>query len=87
MEIDRPGRPKHEAVVEVELLLQKRYEPVGCARGDFQPHGVGLALLGYLLGNFFEQVVGVFLVDVQFAVAGDAERGPSRGPRSRGTVR
>ena len=32
-----------------------------------------MALLGDLLFDFFQQIVGVFFVDVQLAVAGDAE--------------
>ena len=74
MQVDRSIGPIGQRVVDFELLLQAMHEIDRGHSGDFQANCVGLSLVFYLLGDLFHEIVSFLFVEIEFAVARNAER-------------
>src|SRR6056297_932828 len=73
VEIDRSGALIDAFFGQSEFAPEESGDAVGAVRGDFQPNGLGKPALKQLTFQRSGQVLNLFFVDKQFAVAGDTK--------------
>ena len=73
-QVEGPLQPEGVVVGEIEITAEDVEEFLGDTGFDLEPDGGAAAEIAQLLLDFFEQVVGFLVVDVEIAVARHAKR-------------